>query len=220
MTHEQALLQAVLDAPDDDVPRLLYADWLEDRGDEEHAEFIRLQVRLRDDSEYPGGPFSEIPMERPSDREFYDLRRREAELLSRYHAQWTPSIVIRLVDWIGYPGGHVAAAPWRFHRGFVDEVSCTCDVWLKHGPAVVAVQPVAKVRITDKKPWRSREGAFMWFVWPDEGVGISSEDDIPDSWAEFMSAPYDSEADALADLFQGALLWARSQVKREAVVPT
>ena len=37
-----AFLAAVRAAPDDDLPRLVYADWLEERGDGERAEFIRL----------------------------------------------------------------------------------------------------------------------------------------------------------------------------------
>src|SRR5439155_16650690 len=45
MTHDEAFLQAVLDAPDDDAPRLMYADWLTERGDP-LGEFIRLQIEL------------------------------------------------------------------------------------------------------------------------------------------------------------------------------
>jgi uncharacterized protein (TIGR02996 family) len=40
---ENALLQAILDDPDDDVPRLVYADYLEETGHPERAELLRLQ---------------------------------------------------------------------------------------------------------------------------------------------------------------------------------
>src|SRR5947209_2333045 len=43
--HE-AFLQAIIEAPEDDAPRLVYADWLEDNGDPHRAEFIRVQVEL------------------------------------------------------------------------------------------------------------------------------------------------------------------------------
>jgi uncharacterized protein (TIGR02996 family) len=46
MTDEDALLAAVLAAPDDDLPRLVYADWLDDHGDP-RAEYLRLGVELR-----------------------------------------------------------------------------------------------------------------------------------------------------------------------------
>src|SRR5690242_12437796 len=41
MTRDQAFLHALLDRPEDDAPRLVYADWLEEHGDP-RGEFIRL----------------------------------------------------------------------------------------------------------------------------------------------------------------------------------
>jgi uncharacterized protein (TIGR02996 family) len=43
--HEP-FLRAICQAPDDDAPRLVFADWLEENGDPDRAEFIRLHVRL------------------------------------------------------------------------------------------------------------------------------------------------------------------------------
>lgn len=45
MTTREALIAAVAAAPDDDLPRLVAADWFEENGDPERAEFIRLQIR-------------------------------------------------------------------------------------------------------------------------------------------------------------------------------
>jgi uncharacterized protein (TIGR02996 family) len=42
----RALLNAILAAPDDDAPRLIYADWLDEHGEAERAEFIRVQCEL------------------------------------------------------------------------------------------------------------------------------------------------------------------------------
>ena len=46
MTTEDALFRAILDNPDDDDVRLIYADWLDDQGDSARAEFIRVQIEL------------------------------------------------------------------------------------------------------------------------------------------------------------------------------
>jgi len=46
MNEEEGLRQAVLAAPDDDWPRLVYADWLDDVGESGRAEFVRAQVEL------------------------------------------------------------------------------------------------------------------------------------------------------------------------------
>jgi uncharacterized protein (TIGR02996 family) len=47
MTSKNALLRAVFENPDDDAPRLAYADRLEQHGDAARAEFIRLNHRAR-----------------------------------------------------------------------------------------------------------------------------------------------------------------------------
>src|SRR5262245_2184200 len=40
----EALWAAVLANPEDDAPRLVYADWLDEHGQPERAAFIRLQI--------------------------------------------------------------------------------------------------------------------------------------------------------------------------------
>jgi uncharacterized protein (TIGR02996 family) len=44
-----SFLHAIREAPDDDGPRLVMADWFEDNGDPKRADFIRTQIRLADD---------------------------------------------------------------------------------------------------------------------------------------------------------------------------
>ena len=44
MTEGEALRQAVIANPDDDTPRLVYADWLDENAQPERAAFIRAQV--------------------------------------------------------------------------------------------------------------------------------------------------------------------------------
>src|SRR4051812_6366435 len=46
MPDDDAFLRAIIDNPDDDLPRLVYADWLDEHGDPDRAEFIRLQCTL------------------------------------------------------------------------------------------------------------------------------------------------------------------------------
>src|SRR4051794_1321406 len=46
VTTEESFLAAIIDCPEDDTHRLVYADWLDDHGQPERAEFIRLQCRL------------------------------------------------------------------------------------------------------------------------------------------------------------------------------
>ena len=98
---ENALLAAIAAHPDDDVPRLAYADWLEDSGDPDRAEFVRVQCEVA----------REPPMER-----LIALRRREWELLSSQ----------RHVRLAGLAGWDVSADEIRleFRRGMAEGIRC------------------------------------------------------------------------------------------------
>src|SRR4051812_537419 len=44
MSDRDALIAAIAAAPGDDLPRLVFADWLEENGDPAQAAFIRKQI--------------------------------------------------------------------------------------------------------------------------------------------------------------------------------
>src|SRR5262245_38374918 len=48
MTDRDALWRAIIEDPDDDAPRLVFADWLDEHGDSEQAEYIRVHCALGD----------------------------------------------------------------------------------------------------------------------------------------------------------------------------
>jgi uncharacterized protein (TIGR02996 family) len=73
MTPNQSILQTVLANPDDPLPRLVYADWLEEQGDP-RAEFIRVQC--------------ELARTAPSDPRWNELADREHELLGKHGRLW------------------------------------------------------------------------------------------------------------------------------------
>jgi uncharacterized protein (TIGR02996 family) len=85
----QAFVRAVLAAPDDPLPRLIFADWLDEQGDP-LGELIRVRVEL---AGIPRVELSETVegvrrvlgrAVRPEDRERLDrLTARERELASR-----------------------------------------------------------------------------------------------------------------------------------------
>jgi uncharacterized protein (TIGR02996 family) len=69
VTELEALLFAVRSEPEDDTARLVLADWLQENGQPERAEFIRLQVR---NAWFPGRQWSD----------------RECELRDAHEAEW------------------------------------------------------------------------------------------------------------------------------------
>jgi len=97
MSDEAALLRAIQSHPDDDLLRLVLADWYDDHGDPARAEFIRVQCEL-------GRLGKDDPRRGP-------LHERQARLLADHRREWLP------------PGWSFAAYPpetWR--RGFVSQV--------------------------------------------------------------------------------------------------
>jgi uncharacterized protein (TIGR02996 family) len=46
LAQHEAFLRAIFDAPDDDTPRLVYADFLQENGEDDRAALIRLQCEL------------------------------------------------------------------------------------------------------------------------------------------------------------------------------
>ena len=129
-----AFLRAVADAPDDDTPRLVFADWLSDHGEEEYGEFIRVQVELaRLDPYHLSCTSSKCGLKACN-----ELRARQSALLTARGREWSRPIADALgvapVNWWVEPGGDVwfgdrapdrpynSGRAWRFARGFVAEV--------------------------------------------------------------------------------------------------
>ena len=116
MSVEAALLRAIRDTPDDDLPRLALADWLDENGVPERAEFLRVQVEL-----------SRLP---PDDPRRPALEDREHDLLAENEEYW-------LGDLAAADGLH----EWEFERGFLTEIAATPSCMSEHGPAVFATNP-------------------------------------------------------------------------------
>jgi uncharacterized protein (TIGR02996 family) len=119
MTDADPLRRAVLDRPDDDTPRLVYADFLEENGDPDRAAFVRLQVEAA--RAEPHGPVARAARD-AADR-----------LLARHHAAWTRHV----------PPGVLQAV---FDRGFVGHVTLDA-VRFAESATVFAAEPVRAVRL-------------------------------------------------------------------------
>lgn len=96
-----AFIAAITAAPEDDLPRLVYADWLEERGSS-HAELIRVQCQL-----------ARLPADAVSDREPLQAAARRWR---RRHER----------TWLGPLRSSVERVEW--HRGFAT-ITIRADVF-------------------------------------------------------------------------------------------
>lgn len=127
MGEREALLAAVIADPDDDLPRLVYADWLEERragSDVARARLIRLQIelaRMSDEDDRRGAYKAE------SDR-----------LIERHWREWG----------YGVRDGTASYYKATFHRGFLASMSLVGeDLFDPAVDALLAHEPITSFYI-------------------------------------------------------------------------
>lgn len=121
--NDSDFLAEILANPHDDVPRLVYADWLEEQGNP-RGEFIRIQCEL------------DAGVEDEDERN--DLRVREMDLLDEFGEEWAgpvPEMVTR----------HV------FLRGFVEYVVMPMAEFVKQAPELIRLAPIRHVMLNCRR---------------------------------------------------------------------
>ena len=119
MTEHEAFLNAVMERPDDDLPRLVYADYLEETGDAVRAEFIRVQIERAQLQE--------------GDDRFEILLRREMELLGQGVGGSVPGV----------------RGKQTFRRGFVEVLHTTAERLIAASQPVLLLAPIRELRISN-----------------------------------------------------------------------
>jgi uncharacterized protein (TIGR02996 family) len=121
MGIEDAFLHDILAHPDDDAPRLIYADWLDERGDP-RGEFIRVQCALaRLDDEDPRR---------------WPLEEREQALLQAHKTRWRESLTNGLTG--------------SFRRGFIEAASMRlteCEDFFVEAERSLTHHPIRKLEL-------------------------------------------------------------------------
>lgn len=114
-------LERICASPDDDAPRLIYADLLDERGDP-RGEFIRIQIAL-----------ARLPCDDPSRAE---LARRECAMLGRYQTKW--SEILRGI-----------AGSAEFCRGFIETAVVDARTFLRRAGDLFRMTPLRHMKLLD-----------------------------------------------------------------------
>jgi uncharacterized protein (TIGR02996 family) len=139
MTPNEAFLRDIAENPDEDAPRLVYADWLDDHGQPDRAEFIRVQC-LR----------ATLPADDPRAG---PLEGRAAELLRNNWEAWVgplralvgPYDSRRGEGWLA--GRYHPDGLWKFRRGFVDNLALDALTFVLVGDEVFRRTPLRHLRV-------------------------------------------------------------------------
>ncbi len=119
---EHGFLTAIVANPDDDAPRLIYADWLDERNhddDAARAAFIRLQCRL------------ESPSIRAQERR--QLESAAKAILQNYEKKWAQPL--RAIKGV---------RSYRFRRGFLDSITISATTFVKNAPKIFEAAPTIR----------------------------------------------------------------------------
>jgi len=226
VSDEADFLRAICLHPDDDAPRLIFADWLDENGQPERAEFIRSQIVC---SKYTDCPvrLADVAKKRPvpmrCGRCEYCVHRRQSEGLAHR---------IRIIEIQSYAfclnpsplDGMIVTGPGItlcLRRGFIDEIHCTLAEFMVHAQTIALTHPVRKWVLTDVREYQGLNGVSLW---DHETFAIKSPEpnmrSIPRSLFRYLRRGkrfkadrgpirYKSSALAIADLQQACYHYAR-----------
>lgn len=126
-THDY-FLRAIIAAPSDDLPRLAYADFLEESGEPERAEYIRVQCDLDAlNKRYPDRNPLRMNYSVNDEIGWYRLKKREIELefgdekIQGWGGNYYRWFVEPYLEFFSID----SVIPAVVRRGFIDEIHCT-----------------------------------------------------------------------------------------------
>lgn len=134
ITERQARLRDIAENPREDLPRLAFADWLQDHGEDQYAEFIRVQCELANTKSCVSHSTWISCVYKP-ECDYCRLKQRSQSLLG-----FGPggSIPLEKVNWHKWAGSARETVPrtglhgyvlTMFHRGLISHVRCTFEEW-------------------------------------------------------------------------------------------
>lgn len=183
MTDRDALLAAIREVPDEDTPRLVYADWLQENGQDKCAEFIRVQIEL-----------SRLSSNDSNILRHMKLRNRESELWGSVSGGGHISLAGLRGSGLHPPVKSEPFLPFGLvRRGFVETIyfpmreftNLNVNQWAMH-------HPVMSLVAADRKPARALDFSVTVYHWNPGWTCEVSDDEagrIPTSWYLEMHGP-------------------------------
>jgi uncharacterized protein (TIGR02996 family) len=134
----------------DDTLRIIYADWLEENGQPERAEFIRVQVEIARmpnciADEHTDGTIVQGKQSKQGDA----LAACERELMSDHYLDWAAGPVEEAAsvgEWVD------GEDHWIYTRGFISSLRLPWESWRENADAILAAHPIEKVVLTTRPP--------------------------------------------------------------------
>ena len=181
MTHDEAFLADILEHSEDDTPRLVYADWLQDSGQDDRATFIRLQVER-----------SRCPDEGETARA---LRQQAEQLLRTHWSEWVRPLAGLVGDEPGegwLRGAYHPESLSRFRRGFVSLLDMHAGRFLRCAAELFRLAPIRHLRLRHAAEVAAELASCPYLRWLDglEFIDYYSSPIDPAAMAHLAGSPY------------------------------
>ncbi len=156
---ERGLIYSIAERPEDDLPRMLYADLMEERGEEWKARYIRKSLakpyreqwyRYRHPSTWGKGRW-----------EVWDGHVGSTPPLADFH---TGVAAKKLGEWRLDCLPAVDGIVVCLMRGAVCHLSCPTWFFLSNGPRIVSYVPVTSVLLQDRRPHHLNANSLYYYI--------------------------------------------------------
>lgn len=185
MTEREALIAAVIQHPDDDTPRLIFADWCEENGEPERAAFVRVQceiarmslqdkfasipgqvlVRLSGGDVVPAFGNEQV---RGNTVVGFQTKEVKTERFSRLYTE-------QRLAWslVGTRDAHAIGVPlfpldW-YDRGFLNQVTLGWTTFRDHADTLTASHPIREVTLTTMPQYVASQGRYVMHIYDPKG---------------------------------------------------
>jgi uncharacterized protein (TIGR02996 family) len=147
-TDAETFLKRIRAFPDDDAPRLIFADWLDEQNNSSsplaravasewgpaRGRFIRVQIALAQLEEETRDADPAYRSDRDETRSM--LQKEQRDLLDTYEDLWSQSL-------------HGLTTRREFRRGFVERVNVDARLLLRRAPELFAAAPLRAIQLLD-----------------------------------------------------------------------
>jgi uncharacterized protein (TIGR02996 family) len=149
--EQRALWTAIRAHSEEDTPRLVYADWLQEHGDETRAEFIRVQCNL-----------ARLPSDlRKARKQRALLLKREGELLKAHKKRWSTALCRALAGTSPAESQQVWLARLTYWRGFIRMLDLDLPAAVRLIASGLELEPVHFLAISRIQPAESYPDALV-----------------------------------------------------------
>jgi uncharacterized protein (TIGR02996 family) len=186
----RGLLEAIVESPGDDAPRLIYADWCEDHGGEMERQRAHA---IRHDRVGVHAPQFQWWCSCPTLRGRFGQNVYMGRPVVPLHriSTFTESVGGELIS-----GAQVGDWQFGVRGGFVHHIRLPLAAFMDHAAELFTAHPITRVVLTDREPESVSHGYGLY--WYDSGLDWRADRDAYDNYRHWVPGELGSQDEEFA----------------------